>query len=186
MAVRNTGCFDLLPADRAAVLTALFQVFTMIVEILSYLALESRGFIVSRTLFRTVIFTVGFIYVCGAVLSIIGVCRRQVLLVNIQATLTTTIMILTDALAISIIFLMAVGNRSTFLNSLPSRFVDEQRFYSALGPFWMYLGAITLHITVAINMAFLQSFNTYTKLLQKDGQLAKTALRNFSASQTFQ
>ncbi|KAE9420474.1 hypothetical protein Angca_002066, partial [Angiostrongylus cantonensis] len=58
-------------------------------------------------------------------------------------------------------FAQVSGNRLKYTHTLPQHFVDEQKFYAILGPFWMYLGAITLHIWVAVNMCFLQVFNSF-------------------------
>ncbi|CAI4229841.1 unnamed protein product [Auanema sp. JU1783] len=71
------------------------------------------------------------------------------------------VMFFTDLIAVSVVLIMAIGNRNSFVENLPHRFVNAEKFYSKLGPFWMYLGAITLHITVAFNMCFLQVFNNY-------------------------
>ncbi|KIH42849.1 hypothetical protein ANCDUO_27161 [Ancylostoma duodenale] len=76
-------------------------------------------------------------------------------------------MVFTDIIAISIVLIMAIGNRNKLTYSLPGHFVDERKFYAVLGPFWMYLGAITLHITVAVNMCFLQVLNSFISFLDE-------------------
>lgn len=75
------------------------------------------------------------------------------------------LMLITDIVAVAIILIMAIGNRLEFTYTLPRHFVNEHKFYAILGPFWMYLGAISLHITVAINMCYLKVFNTYLEYL---------------------
>ncbi|KHJ83372.1 hypothetical protein OESDEN_16931, partial [Oesophagostomum dentatum] len=106
-----------------------------------------------------VIACIATLHAAGAVCAIIGVSSEKKTLVNAHITIVTALMVFTDIIAVSIVLIMAIGNRIKFVDDLPSYFVDERKFYAALGPFWMYLGAITLHITVAVNMCFLQVLN---------------------------
>ncbi|EYB92126.1 hypothetical protein Y032_0197g1553 [Ancylostoma ceylanicum] len=98
---------------------------------------------------------------------IIGVSTEKKALVNAHITIVTALMVFTDIIAISIVLIMAIGNRNKLTYSLPGHFVDERKFYAVLGPFWMYLGAISLHITVAVNMCFLQVLNSFISFLDE-------------------
>ncbi|KAF1771023.1 hypothetical protein GCK72_002847 [Caenorhabditis remanei] len=159
---RPAACFELFGAPRAALLTVSMQILTMLLEVSVYFILESKGYFVTNEIFRMVILPVATVYIGGAVLAAFGIFLKKKLLITIHTTITMTLMLLTDILAVSIILLMAIGKRSTYLNELPGQFVNERKFYSVLGPFWMYLGAISLHITVAVNMAFLQPLNEFS------------------------
>ncbi|VDM72802.1 unnamed protein product [Strongylus vulgaris] len=98
---------------------------------------------------------------------ILGVSTERKSLVNAHITIVTALMVFTDIIAVFIVLIMAVGNRNKFTSDLPGHFVDEHKFYAALGPFWMYLGAITLHISVAVNMCFLQVLNSFISFLDE-------------------
>ncbi|CAI2322003.1 unnamed protein product [Caenorhabditis sp. 36 PRJEB53466] len=179
---RPAACFELFAVPRAALLTVSLQFLTMLLEVAIYFILESKGYFVSEHVFRTVILLVATVYIGGAVLAAFGILTKRKILITVHTTITMTLMLLTDVLAVSIILLMAIGKRSTYLNELPSQFVNERKFYSVLGPFWMYLGAISLHITVAVNMAFLQPLNEFVTSVQKESEMAKSALQTASSS----
>ncbi|CAL2028934.1 unnamed protein product [Caenorhabditis brenneri] len=181
---RPAACFELFGAPRAALLTVSMQILTMLLEVAVYFILESKGYFVSNDIFRMVILPVATVYIGGAIIAAFGIFTKRRLLITIHTTITMTLMLLTDILAVSIILLMAIGKRSTYLNELPGHFVNERKFYSVLGPFWMYLGAISLHITVAVNMAFLQPLNEFSTAVQNESEIAnKSALqKNYSTS----
>ncbi|CCD68110.1 uncharacterized protein CELE_T10E9.8 [Caenorhabditis elegans] len=177
---RPAACFELFDTPKAALLTVSMQILTMLLEVAIYFILESKGFFVSSGIFRMVLLPVATVYIGGAILAAFGILMKRRLFITIHTTITMTLMFLTDALAISIIFLMAIGKRSTYLNQLPGQFVNENKFYSVLGPFWMYLGAICLHITVAINMAFLQPLNEYSASFENGSEKAKATPTNYT------
>ncbi|VDM52741.1 unnamed protein product [Angiostrongylus costaricensis] len=95
----------------------------------------------------------------------IGVFHERRSLVHAHVTIVTSLMVFIDIIAVAIVIIMAIGNRIKYTYTLPQHFVDEQKFYAILGPFWMYLGAITLHIWVAVNMCFLQVLNSFISFL---------------------
>uniref|UniRef100_A0A8R1I578 Uncharacterized protein n=2 Tax=Caenorhabditis japonica TaxID=281687 RepID=A0A8R1I578_CAEJA len=148
------------------------QILAMLLQIAVYFILENRGFFIAANVFRMVLLTVAVVYIGGAIIASVGILTERRLLVTVHTAITMSLMLLTDVMAVSIILLMAIGKRSTYLNELPGHFVDERKFYSVLGPFWMYLGAITLHITVAVNMAFLQPLNDFCRSISKQSESA--------------
>ncbi|CAB3407467.1 unnamed protein product [Caenorhabditis bovis] len=173
---RPTACFELLDVPRAAFATLILQILAMLLQLAAYFVLESRAYFLVPATFRMVIIPVATIYIGGAIVATFGVLTRRRLLVTIHSTITIALMVLTDILAVSIILLMAIGKRNAYLHQLPHNFINEKKFYDALGPFWMYLGAISLHITVAMNMAFLQPLNEFAEFVQSESQVAKSAL----------
>uniref|UniRef100_A0A1I7TD18 G_PROTEIN_RECEP_F1_2 domain-containing protein n=2 Tax=Caenorhabditis tropicalis TaxID=1561998 RepID=A0A1I7TD18_9PELO len=166
---RPAACFEIFNAQKAGLLTVFMQILTMLLEVGVYFIMESKGYFVSNEIFRMIILPVATVYIGGAIIATFGILTKKRLLITIHTTITMTLMLLTDILAVSIILLMAIGKRSTYLNELPGHFVNERKFYSVLGPFWMYLGAISLHITVAVNMAFLQPLNEFSSSVQVSG-----------------
>lgn len=126
---RPAACFELFDTPKAALLTVSMQILTMLLEVAIYFILESKGFFVSSGIFRMVLLPVATVYIGGAILAAFGILMKRRLFITIHTTITMTLMFLTDALAISIIFLMAIGKRSTYLNQLPGQFVNENKFY---------------------------------------------------------
>ncbi|KAK6729687.1 hypothetical protein RB195_006624 [Necator americanus] len=159
------ACFELFHASTASYIVAAMQMFMLVIMGLTYYALEKHGYFVNVDAFRPVVACIGTLYAGGVICAIVGVSRERKTLVNAHITIVTALMVFTDIIAISVVLIMAIGNRSKFTHSLPGHFVDERKFYAVLGPFWMYLGAITLHINVAVNMCFLQVLNTFISFL---------------------
>uniref|UniRef100_A0A158QMP5 Uncharacterized protein n=1 Tax=Haemonchus placei TaxID=6290 RepID=A0A158QMP5_HAEPC len=116
-------------------------------------------------------------------IQVIGVATERRGLVNAHVTITTSLMVFTDMIAIGIVFIMAIGNRNDFTNSLPSHFVNEKKFYDAMGPFWMYLGAFSLHITVAFNMCCLQPYTVLQNSKSKSTAIGKVEERTEKAAE---
>ncbi|RCN45512.1 hypothetical protein ANCCAN_08441 [Ancylostoma caninum] len=143
------------------------QLFMLVLMGLTYLVLEKHGYFLNVDAFRPVVACIATLYAGGAIFAIIGVSTEKKALVNAHITIVTALMVFTDIIAISIVLTMAIGNRNKLTYSLPGHFVDERKFYAVLGPFWMYLGAITLHITVAVNMCFLQVLNSFISFLDE-------------------
>ncbi|CAI5438905.1 unnamed protein product [Caenorhabditis angaria] len=179
---RPAACFEIFEIPNAALVTVSLQILTMLAEIGIYFMLENYGFFTNPSFFRLVIIPIAIVYIGGGILAIFGVLTRKRLLITVHSTITSTLMVLTDILAVSIIFLMAIGKRSDYLHNLHRGFVNEKKFYEILGPFWMYLGAIFLHATVAVNMAFLQPLNDFSKFVEKESEIAKTALQSSYSS----
>ena len=112
--------------------------------------------------------------------TLVGGIIRFPTVLNLSTLLLQSFIVVTDVLAVAIIITMAIGkisvpmfangsadskfpgNRNEWLHNLPGQLVREPRFERTLGPFWMYLSAISLHITVAANMCFLQSITLYS------------------------
>ncbi|KAK6031881.1 hypothetical protein OSTOST_01954 [Ostertagia ostertagi] len=130
---------------------------------------------------HAVLITALRIDVCSAwqQFQIVGVAAQRRDLVNAHVTIVTSLMVFTDIIAIGIVIIMAIGNRNDFINSLPSHFVNEKKFYDVMGPFWMYLGAFSLHITVAFNMCCLQPYNCFISFLD-----AKVKTKNHPTIET--
>lgn len=138
---RPAACFELFGAPRAALLTVSLQILTMLLELAVYFILESRGYFVSSDVFRMVLLPVATVYIGGAVTAAVGILTKRRILITIHTTITMTLMLLTDILAVSIILLMAIGKRSAYLNELPSHFVNERKFYRLVFLFLIRISA---------------------------------------------
>lgn len=93
------------------------------------------------------------------------------LLVYVQSTLLTGLVVISDLIALTLILTMAIGTRSKFTQNLPGYLVDANRFEAILGPFWIYLCAILFHMLAAsitcligINRKYVQ----YLKVIYKE------------------
>ncbi|VDN02136.1 unnamed protein product [Thelazia callipaeda] len=60
-----------------------------------------------------------------------------------------------------IILLMAFGNKMEFTAKLPAKLVFVKKFSDLLGPFWIYLLAITMHIIAAVFMCLMSESSTF-------------------------
>ncbi|XGW19271.1 hypothetical protein V3C99_003254 [Haemonchus contortus] len=171
-----TACCELLHGSTATYVTAVLQLFVVTLLGMTYYVLEQEGYFVNPDASRPVVACTGTLYAIGAIIAVIGVATERRGLVNAHVTITTSLMVFTDMIAIGIVFIMAIGNRNDFTNSLPSHFVNEKKFYDAMGPFWMYLGAFSLHITVAFNMCCLQPYNSFISFLDSKAKSKSTAI----------
>ncbi|WKX92575.1 hypothetical protein Q1695_010536 [Nippostrongylus brasiliensis] len=161
-----TACCELFHASTASYVTAALQLFLLVLLGLTYYILEQKGFLVNPEAFRPVVASMGTLYGIGAIAAVIGVATERRSLVNAHVTIVTSLMVFTDLIAVSVILIMAIGNRVEFTNSIPSHFCNEQKFYAVFGPFWMYMGAFCLHITVAINMCCMQPYNSFINFIE--------------------
>lgn len=160
-----TACFELLHASTGSYVVAALQFLLLILVGVTYYFLERRHYFVNVDAFRPVVACMGTLYAAGTICAVIGVFQERRSLVHAHVTIVTSLMVFTDIIAIVIVIIMAIGNRLQYTHKLPQHFVDEHKFYAVLGPFWMYLGAIMLHILVAVNMCFLQVFNSFIGFL---------------------
>ncbi|CAJ0956615.1 unnamed protein product, partial [Mesorhabditis belari] len=154
-----TATFELFHTTTAVHVVSILQIFLILLFVAIYWGMESHGFFIQKNYFRLVVASVATLYFAGITAAIFGVYLERRPLLNIQIIVLRSLMIFADMIALSIILIMAIGNRQKWIESIPSHFVNQKRFYNLLGPFWMYLGAISLHITVAGNMIFLKIVN---------------------------
>uniref|UniRef100_A0A914QN98 Uncharacterized protein n=2 Tax=Panagrolaimus TaxID=55784 RepID=A0A914QN98_9BILA len=68
---------------------------------------------------------------------------------------------------------MAIGKRNYATASIPGIFIDTDRVEYVLGPFWIYLIAIGLHMAAAGTMCFIGVYNRYLKFLREKTEYTK-------------
>jgi len=106
-----------------------------------------------------------FTQAIGISTTLIAVCFENPRLLSVQLFLYYFYIALADFCALTLILTMAIGKRSTFFVSIPERIFNTLRFEAILGPFWIYLVAILLHITAAIYLCFLVVHKGYRRFL---------------------
>jgi len=166
-------CEMLHAANAVYVATALQMVFLVILTCLYYF-FEQNDFILAVEVFRPALVFVGIANLLGICCALIGVFMERELLVCVQSTLLTGLVVISDLIALSLVLTMAIGTRSKFTQRLPGYLVDSDRFEAILGPFWIYLCAILFHMLAAsitcligINrkyMQYLKDKNNYERL----------------------
>ncbi|KAI6191130.1 hypothetical protein M3Y97_00194600 [Aphelenchoides bicaudatus] len=140
---------EMLHASNAVyVATALQMVFLVILTCLYYF-FEQNEFILAVEVFRPALIFVCIANLAGICCSLIGVFLEKELLVGMQSTLLTGLVVISDMVALSLVLTMAIGTRSKFTQQLPGYLVDADRFEAILGPFWIYLCAILFHMLAA-------------------------------------
>ncbi|KJH53262.1 hypothetical protein DICVIV_00573 [Dictyocaulus viviparus] len=120
------------------------KLLLLVVIGIGFISLERKLYFVNADALRPVVACMGTVYAVSTICAVIGVFLERKSLVHAHVTVVTSLM---------------------FTHTLPRYFVDEQKFYAILGPFWMYMGAFILHIMVAVNMCFLQVFNSFITFL---------------------
>uniref|UniRef100_A0A8R1V4G9 Uncharacterized protein n=1 Tax=Pristionchus pacificus TaxID=54126 RepID=A0A8R1V4G9_PRIPA len=160
-------CCELVSPRGAVAVSSLLQTVLLGAFVCMFIWMKSEGFFHPHSPLSLIILIISSIYLFSIICSTIGSISQYESSLVISTYLLQTFILFTDLIAFSVVFCMAVGNRNEWLDSLPPMLVNEDRFERFLGPFWMYLSAISLHITVAANMCFLQSVNQYITVLRR-------------------
>lgn len=102
---------------------------------------------------------------------------QQSLLISAQIALLAGLVIISDIIALTLIIAMASSgwnsNQKIYeIGSIGANtfssiyFVNEQKFESILGPFWVYLTAIIFHMCAAVIMCIIGVYRRYAKFLK--------------------
>ncbi|GMT28367.1 hypothetical protein PFISCL1PPCAC_19664, partial [Pristionchus fissidentatus] len=161
-------CCELVSPRGAVTVTTILQTILLSSFVGVFFWMKSDGFFHPNSPLSFIIIIISFVYFICILSSVIGSISQSEYPLVLSTYLLQTFILFTDLIAASVVFCMAIGNRSEWLDSLPPMLVKEDRFERFLGPFWMYLSAISLHITVAANMCFLQSINQYIGVLRRE------------------
>ncbi|GMR53524.1 hypothetical protein PMAYCL1PPCAC_23719 [Pristionchus mayeri] len=161
-------CCELVSPRGAVAVASILQTLLLTAFVGMFFWMKSEEFFHPNSPLSPIVLIISSIYFFCIICSTIGSISQYESSLVISTYLLQTFILFTDLIAISVVFCMAVGNRNEWLDSLPPMLVKEERFEKMLGPFWMYLSAISLHITVAANMCFLQSINQYIAVLRRE------------------
>ncbi|CAJ0572413.1 unnamed protein product, partial [Mesorhabditis spiculigera] len=162
--------FELFHATTAVHVISAVQTLLIAGFVVIYFAMEAHGFFILKNYFRLVVASVATLYLAGIVAAVFGAYLERRHFLNIQILVLRSLMLFADIIALAIILIMAIGNRQKWIEAIPTHFVNAKQFYGLLGPFWMYLGAISLHITVAGNMVFQKVINGCIKYFEDKEQ----------------
>uniref|UniRef100_A0A0N5A4R1 MARVEL domain-containing protein n=1 Tax=Parastrongyloides trichosuri TaxID=131310 RepID=A0A0N5A4R1_PARTI len=172
-------CCEALHASNAVYLSTILQFFFFICIGILYCMLEEKNYVASIAVFRPALIFFGIVNLIGIFCALIGVFREKNILLQIQITILTGLITFADCFALGLIFIMAIGNRSKTTSSIPGKLVNVDKFEVLLGPFWIYICAITLHMCAAAMMCFngvnkkfatyLEDKNKYKKLSNNNG-----------------
>lgn len=107
-----------------------------------------------------------FCNVIGLCCAFCGVLREKYKLVKVQTLILSCLVVLADFMSLCLVLIMAIGKRNYATASIPGIFIDTDRIEYVLGPFWIYLVAIMLHMAAAATMCFIGVYNRYLKYLR--------------------
>uniref|UniRef100_A0A1I7YMC2 G_PROTEIN_RECEP_F1_2 domain-containing protein n=1 Tax=Steinernema glaseri TaxID=37863 RepID=A0A1I7YMC2_9BILA len=178
-----TACCECMHASSAVYICILLQlVFFFCVSLLYYL-MENNHYLSAIEVFRPATILLGMVNLVGIGCALFGVVLEKSALIHVQITLLIGLVTLCDLLAFLLILTMAIGNRMRFTATIPAYFFHTDKFERLLGPFWIYLSAIMLHMTAAGTMCviginrryseFLKDKNTYQRLCE-EGKIKTT------------
>ncbi|KHN85712.1 hypothetical protein Tcan_03681 [Toxocara canis] len=106
------------------------------------------------------------VYMCTA-LQLSGVALEKASIIQYQITILMFMIVLCDTLAVCIVLIMAIGNRTSVTAIAPQLLISEKKFESVLGPFWIYLLAILFHMVAAGMMCILSINKRYVAYLDE-------------------
>uniref|UniRef100_A0AC35TQN6 Uncharacterized protein n=1 Tax=Rhabditophanes sp. KR3021 TaxID=114890 RepID=A0AC35TQN6_9BILA len=147
-------CCETLHASNAVYLSTFMQLFFFIIVGVLYYMLEQKNYVASIAVFRPCLTLFGVLNLLGIFSAVAGVMTEKHILVKIQIVLLTGLITIADACALFLIGIMALGSRSPTAAALPSQLIDVNKFEILLGPFWIYICAIILHMCAAVHDTF--------------------------------
>uniref|UniRef100_A0A0N5BXJ4 G_PROTEIN_RECEP_F1_2 domain-containing protein n=1 Tax=Strongyloides papillosus TaxID=174720 RepID=A0A0N5BXJ4_STREA len=157
-------CCEALHASNAVYLSSILQLFFFICIGILYYMLEQQNYVAAIAVFRPALIFFGIVNLIGIFCALIGVFREENILLQVQITILTGLITFADIFALCLIFIMAIGTRSKTTSSIPGKLVNVDKFELLLGPFWIYICAISLHMCAAAMMCFNgvnKKFSTY-------------------------
>ncbi|CEF68885.1 Hypothetical protein SRAE_2000353900 [Strongyloides ratti] len=147
-------CCESLHASNAVYLSTILQLFFFVCIGILYYMLEQQNYVSAIAVFRPALIFFGIVNLIGIFCALIGVFREQNIFLQVQITILTGLITFADVIALSLIFIMAIGSRSKTTSSIPGKLVNVDKFEVLLGPFWIYICAISLHMCAAAMMCF--------------------------------
>uniref|UniRef100_A0A914DTH4 Uncharacterized protein n=1 Tax=Acrobeloides nanus TaxID=290746 RepID=A0A914DTH4_9BILA len=162
-----TACCEILHVSHAVYAASSLQIIFTIVVACLYYTLESRNFLNAIEVFRPAVVFIGLVNLIGIFCALIGVLLEREIFVQIQITFLCGLVVICDAIAFCLVFTMAMGKKLTLTEKLPKYLVNGDEFEKILGPFWLYICAILLHMTAASTMCILGINRRYTMYIQQ-------------------
>ncbi|VDK43406.1 unnamed protein product [Anisakis simplex] len=144
-----TACCEILHASTAVYVCTAVQVVFSVILIFLYFLMEKNGFIEASWLITPIVSCLAFLSAVGNICAFCGVILERASILQCQITILMFMIVLCDIIAVSIIFVMAIGSRTALTAKSPELLVSVKKFESLLGPFWIYLLAIMFHMTAA-------------------------------------
>uniref|UniRef100_A0A0K0DYE4 Transmembrane protein n=1 Tax=Strongyloides stercoralis TaxID=6248 RepID=A0A0K0DYE4_STRER len=147
-------CCESLHASHAVYLSLILQLFFFVCIGILYYMLEQQNYVAAIAVFRPALIFFGIVNLIGIFCALIGVFREKNIFLQIQITILTGLITFADIFALFLIFIMAIGTRSKTTSLIPGKLVNVDKFEVLLGPFWIYICAISLHMCAAAMMCF--------------------------------
>ncbi|KAL3123945.1 hypothetical protein niasHT_001775 [Heterodera trifolii] len=167
-----SACCEFLHVQSALYLASLIQLVFVLLLSLLYLLLEQSQFINAVDVFRPGVAFVICINLIGILCALAGVCFQREHYISAQISILIGLVLLSDFLALLIIFAMAFGSRVqfashfTFQQFVHSFLIDDRRWEAFLGPFWPYLLAILFHMAACAMICFMTIYRRYCQYLR--------------------
>ncbi|KAK0405108.1 hypothetical protein QR680_017799 [Steinernema hermaphroditum] len=161
-----TACCECMHASSAVYVCILLQLtFFFFVSVL-YFLMESNHYLAAVEVFRPATMCLGLVNLVGIACALFGVVLEKSALIHVQITLLIGLVTLCDLLAFTLILTMAVGQRMRLTGAIPTFLFNTEKFEKLLGPFWIYLTAIILHMTAAATMCVIGINRRYSEFLK--------------------
>ncbi|TKR58445.1 hypothetical protein L596_029887 [Steinernema carpocapsae] len=161
-----TACCECMHASSAVYVCILLQlIFFFFVSLLYYL-MENNHYLAAIEVFRPATICLGIVNLIGIGSALFGVILEKSALIHVQITLLIGLVTLCDFIAFLLILTMAIGNRMHVTGAIPGYFFHGEKFEAMLGPFWIYLVAIIMHMTAAATMCVIGINRRYSEFLK--------------------
>uniref|UniRef100_A0A7E4UVR9 Conserved plasma membrane protein n=1 Tax=Panagrellus redivivus TaxID=6233 RepID=A0A7E4UVR9_PANRE len=167
------ACCEALHVKNAVIVSTALQIIFCCLLGFLYIYLDHSGFLRAVDICRTSMILLFICNVIGLICALVGVFLERIALVQLQTVILTSLVVISDLMALGLVLIMAIGKRNYTTANLPGVFVDTDRVEYVLGPFWIYLIAIMLHMAAAATMCSIGVYNRYLKYLRSKNDYDK-------------
>ncbi|KAE9547751.1 hypothetical protein FO519_009039 [Halicephalobus sp. NKZ332] len=161
-----TSCCEVLHVRNAVLASTVLQIFFCFLLGFLYFYLDNSGFLRAVNICRMSMILLFFCNAIGLLCALFGILQEKIFLIHFQTMILTSLVVVADLMALCLVLIMAIGKKNYTTASIPGVFIDTDKIEFVLGPFWIYLVAIMLHMTAAATMCLIGVYNRYLKFLK--------------------